>query len=171
MRAPTTRASSQMLAAIDRVERGVREEHRTGRGEAQSAFAGFDERLPGSPNAPRKAWRAAPGPAEDARAARHESGAGLQRFEVALQSRLEKLNETTERRLGEVRLTLEGRLKELQQDNAAKLEQMRQTVDEKLHATLEAAPRRIVPAGVGAARAGARAASARCRRWPPASAT
>jgi DNA recombination protein RmuC len=52
--------------------------------------------------------------------------------------RLEKLNETTERRLDAVRLTLEGRLQDLQKDNSAKLEQMRQTVDEKLQSTLEA---------------------------------
>ena len=130
---------AQMLAAIDRVERGVREEHRTGRGEAQSAFAGFDERLARFTERTQESLAAQrQALAEDARAARHESGAGLQRFEDALQSRLEKLNETTERRLGEVRLTLEGRLKELQQDNTAKLEQMRQTVDEKLQSTLEA---------------------------------
>jgi len=37
-----------------------------------------------------------------------------------------------------VRLTVETRLQALQADNEKKLEQMRQTVDEKLHATLEA---------------------------------
>ena len=129
----------QLLADIERVERGLREEHRAGRGEAQSAFSGFDARLVQFTERTELglgSLRQVLG--EDARAARHESGAGLQRFEAALQLRLEKLNETTERRLGEVRQTLEGRLKELQQDNAVKLEQMRQTVDEKLQSTLEA---------------------------------
>ncbi len=41
-------------------------------------------------------------------------------------------------RIVELRGMVEERLKELQTDNAAKLEAMRQTVDEKLHATLEA---------------------------------
>jgi DNA recombination protein RmuC len=129
----------QLLADIERVERGVREEHRAGRSEAQAAFAGFDQRLAQFTDKTQEGLTSLRQVlAEDARASRHESSAGLQRFEAALQSRLEKLNETTERRLGEVRQTLEARLKELQLDNAAKLEQMRQTVDEKLQSTLEA---------------------------------
>ena len=129
----------QLLSDIDRVERGVREEHRIGRGESQSAFAGFDQRLGQFTERTQEGLASLrQALAEDARASRNETGAGLQRFEAALQLRLEKLNETTERRLGEVRLTLEGRLSELQKDNAAKLEQMRQTVDEKLQSTLEA---------------------------------
>lgn len=127
-----------LRADIERVERGLREEQRAGRGETQTAFSGFDarlgqftERTDGGLATLRQNLT------DDARASRAESAASLQSFEKALQLRLEKLNETTERRLGEVRQTLEGRLKDIQADNAAKLEQMRQTVDEKLQATLE----------------------------------
>ncbi|MGD9946304.1 MAG: DNA recombination protein RmuC, partial [Burkholderiaceae bacterium] len=52
--------------------------------------------------------------------------------------RLEALRESTEIRLQAVRDTLERGLRELQRDNSAKLDEMRRTVDEKLHATLEA---------------------------------
>jgi DNA recombination protein RmuC len=58
----------------------------------------------------------------------------------------------------------------LQQGNEAKLEQMRATVDEKLQATLEARlgeSFRIVSERLEQVHRG----SARCRRWPPASAT
>jgi DNA recombination protein RmuC len=129
---------AQLVADLERVERSVREEHRTGRGEAQSAFTGFDQRLAGFTERTQDSLATLrQALAEDARAGRNESGAGLQRFETSLQARLDKLNETTDRRLEAVRLTLEGRLQDLQKDNAAKLEQMRQTVDEKLQATLE----------------------------------
>ena len=123
---------------LDRIERGQREEHRTGRAEQQQVLSGFDTRLgqfTERTEAGLQALRQNLG--DDARRAREESAQGQQRFGDGLQARLEKLTETTERRLGEVRLTLEGKLKDMQQDNAAKLEQMRQTVDEKLQATLE----------------------------------
>ncbi|HEY2346853.1 MAG TPA: DNA recombination protein RmuC [Xanthomonadaceae bacterium] len=123
---------------IERVERSLREELRGARGETQSALAAFESRLglfTERTDTGLGALRQNLG--NDARDARQEMAAILQRLESALQLRLEKLNETTERQLGEVRLTLEGRLKDIQQDNAAKLEQMRATVDEKLQATLE----------------------------------
>jgi DNA recombination protein RmuC len=130
---------AQLSTDLERIERGVREEHRVGRGESQAALGGFDQRLGQFTDRTQDTLVALrQGLSEDARAGRHEAGAGLQRFEQSLQARLEKLNETTDRRLAEVRLTLEGRLKELQQDNATQLEQMRQTVDEKLQSTLEA---------------------------------
>jgi DNA recombination protein RmuC len=46
--------------------------------------------------------------------------------------------EASERRLNDVKASVELRLTALQQGNELKLEQMRATVDEKLHATLEA---------------------------------
>ncbi len=129
---------TQLLADIERVERSVREEHRSGRGEAQVAFTGFDQRLGGFTERTQESLATLrQAMAEDARAGRSESNDTLKRFEATLQLRLEKLNETTERRLDAVRLTLEGRLQDLQKDNSAKLEQMRQTVDEKLQTTLE----------------------------------
>ena len=123
---------------LDRIERSLRDEHRTGRAEQQAALAGFDARLgqfTERTDAGLQALRQNLG--DDARRTREEAAQGQQRFGEGLQLRFEKLTETTERRLGEVRLTLEGKLKDMQLDNAAKLEQMRQTVDEKLQATLE----------------------------------
>lgn len=137
--AATEARFGQLLADLERVERSVREEHRTGRGEAQTAFTGFDQRLAGFTERTQESLGGLrQAMAEDARAGRSESNETLKRFEATLQARLEKLNETTERRLDAVRLTLEGRLQDLQKDNSAKLEQMRQTVDEKLQSTLEA---------------------------------
>ncbi len=127
-----------LRADVDRVERNLRDEHRAGRGESQAALAGFDARLGQFTERTETAVGALrQNLGDDARRAREEAAASLQRFGESLQGRLEKLNETTERRLGDVRQTLEGRLKDIQADNAAKLEQMRQTVDEKLQATLE----------------------------------
>ena len=123
---------------LDRIERSLRDEHRTGRAEQQAALAGFDARLgqfTERTDAGLQALRQNLG--DDARRTREEAAQGQQRFGEGLQLRFEKLTESTERRLGEVRLTLEGKLKDMQLDNAAKLEQMRQTVDEKLQATLE----------------------------------
>ncbi|MGL4767735.1 MAG: DNA recombination protein RmuC [Formosimonas sp.] len=57
---------------------------------------------------------------------------------VQLMQQLQLLNETTERRLSHMRDNIEQRLSSIEHKNEAKLEQMRQTVDEKLHATLEA---------------------------------
>lgn len=51
---------------------------------------------------------------------------------------LQQLNETTERRLNQMRENIELRLTSIEQNNAKKLDEMRNTVDEKLHATLEA---------------------------------
>ncbi|MEO8161949.1 MAG: DNA recombination protein RmuC, partial [Arenimonas sp.] len=130
---------ARVLAESERVERAVRDEHRAGRAETQLAFTGFDARLAQfTERTEQGLGNLRQGLGEDARNSRLESNAGLDRFEQALRLRLEKLDETTERKLAEVRTTLEGRLKELQADNSAKLEKMRETVDEKLQSTLEA---------------------------------
>jgi DNA recombination protein RmuC len=50
---------------------------------------------------------------------------------------LNKLIESNEKKLGELRSTVETKLAQIQTDNAAKLEEMRRTVDEKLQGTLE----------------------------------
>jgi DNA recombination protein RmuC len=50
---------------------------------------------------------------------------------------LNKLIESNEKKLGELRNTVEMKLAQIQTDNAAKLEEMRRTVDEKLQGTLE----------------------------------
>ncbi|MDQ2140056.1 DNA recombination protein RmuC [Alcaligenaceae bacterium A4P071] len=73
----------------------------------------------------------------DAQAGRTESAESLQRFAAQLSEQVQKLVETNDRRMAEIRQTVDQRLQALQTDNTAKLEEMRRTVDEKLHATLE----------------------------------
>ena len=73
-----------------------------------------------------------------AQASRESLDAALKRFSDTLGAQLRDMAEANERRLGEVKTSVEQRLTVLQQGNEAKLEQMRATVDEKLHATLEA---------------------------------
>jgi DNA recombination protein RmuC len=52
-------------------------------------------------------------------------------------SRLERLMESNEQRLGELRAAVEAKLQAIREDNAGRLEAMRQTVDEKLQGTLD----------------------------------
>ncbi|MYZ43444.1 DNA recombination protein RmuC [Achromobacter sp. KS-M25] len=73
----------------------------------------------------------------DAQAGRTESAESLARFAAQLSEQVQKLVETNDRRMAEIRQTVDQRLQALQTDNTAKLEEMRRTVDEKLHATLE----------------------------------
>ena len=73
-----------------------------------------------------------------AQASRESLDAAIKRFSDTLGAQLRDMAEANERRLGEVKTSVEQRLTVLQQGNEAKLEQMRATVDEKLHATLEA---------------------------------
>jgi DNA recombination protein RmuC len=75
---------------------------------------------------------------DDARKAREEGQASLQRFSEQLQASLKALTGDNEKRLAEVRGTLDAQLKALQTDNAAQLDKMREVVDEKLQKTLEA---------------------------------
>lgn len=86
---------------------------------------------------------------------RQEVEAALKRFEESLArsiqqlvdsqrqqlgqvaAQLKELQESNDKRLGEVRQTVEQKLTQLQEDNQRNLEQMRLTVDEKLQGTLE----------------------------------
>ena len=63
-----------------------------------------------------------------------ESLATATRAQIA---QADRVRESLDQRMGEVRVTVETKLGAIQQDNEKKLEQMRATVDEKLHATLE----------------------------------
>ncbi len=92
---------------------------------------------------------------ETARGDRAEQAQALERFGQglagqvgqlgALQARqfeafgqhLNRLTQSFDARVEQLRLTVETRLGAIQTENAAKLEEMRKTVDEKLHATLE----------------------------------
>ena len=62
----------------------------------------------------------------------------LKRFADTLTEQLRALAQSNDQRMAEVRQTVEQKLGAIQLDNEKKLEQMRATVDEKLHATLEA---------------------------------
>ena len=73
-----------------------------------------------------------------AQASRESQDMALKRFSDALGAQLRDMAEASERRLNDVKASVELRLTALQQGNELKLEQMRATVDEKLHATLEA---------------------------------
>ncbi|WP_409032413.1 DNA recombination protein RmuC [Janthinobacterium sp. CG_23.3] len=73
-----------------------------------------------------------------AQGGREEQSAGLARFGEAMNQALLHLTQSNAQRLLEVRATLESKIGDLQADNGARLEEMRKTVDEKLHATLEA---------------------------------
>jgi DNA recombination protein RmuC len=54
----------------------------------------------------------------------------------AIRAQVEKLTESNELRIGEVRRTVDERLKEIAASNARELQEMRATVDEKLQGTL-----------------------------------
>ncbi len=71
-------------------------------------------------------------------ATQQQTEAALRRFSDTLADQLQRLTEADQRRHAELRTAVELRLTLLQEGNEKKLEQMRQTVDEKLHATLEA---------------------------------
>ncbi len=73
-----------------------------------------------------------------AQGGREEQSASLARFGEAMNQALVNLTQSNAQRLLEVRATLESKIRDLQADNGARLEEMRKTVDEKLHATLEA---------------------------------
>jgi len=101
------------------LERALREEQRTGRGELREQIDALRATL-----------------LDEARRTRQEGAEQQHRFAEVQGMRLNELSARNEQRMGEMRATLEQQLQRLQQDNAAKLEQMRQTVDEKLHLTL-----------------------------------
>lgn len=71
-------------------------------------------------------------------ATQQQTEAALRRFSDTLAEQLQRLAEADQRRQAELRSAVEQRLALLQEGNEKKLEQMRLTVDEKLHATLEA---------------------------------
>jgi len=72
-----------------------------------------------------------------AREAREEQARALASFSQTISAQMGSIAGVQNQQAEILRVAVEQRLEKLQQDNAAKLEQMRQTVDEKLHATLE----------------------------------
>ncbi len=113
--------------ALERVERGVREESGAGREASAAAAARLRDEL-----------RAAQRDGAEATA----RGLGLfgERLDAlarGLEQRLGALGDATEKRLDALRATVDERLVAVQEESARRLEQMRQTVDEKLQGTLE----------------------------------
>jgi DNA recombination protein RmuC len=122
----------------ERLERALREEQRSGRGELAQSLEGFGTRLTQlTERTDRGMETLRTGLSEDARKSREESRTVQHQFGELLQQRLSTLTEQNEKRMGEMRGTLEAQIKSLQQDNAQQLEKMRATVDEKLQSTLE----------------------------------
>lgn len=110
----------ERLDALDRsaekTERGLREELRSGRGEAATEAQRQREEV----------------------SARLSDMARQQREALeGFGARLQQLTDSNAARQEALRKTLEQRLEGLQKENAEKLELMRQTVDEKLQGTLE----------------------------------
>ncbi|MDR7377898.1 DNA recombination protein RmuC [Rhodoferax ferrireducens] len=119
-------------AAMERLERELRESSRADRQELGGTLATFQRALVQQS-------------AEATRTQNTQIDALAQQLAVlqrslsdTLSTQLQALGESNARRMGEVRATLEAQLLQLQQSNAAKLDEMRQTVDEKLQNTLEA---------------------------------
>ncbi|RYF73392.1 MAG: DNA recombination protein RmuC, partial [Comamonadaceae bacterium] len=135
--APDTAALSAVVgAALDRTERGLRQEvadsARAGRQEGAQQLSTFQQAL------------LAQG-AEATRTQNAQIDAFAQQLALmqrtladTLNQQLSGLAESNARRMAEVRGTLEAQLAQLQASNATKLDEMRQVVDEKLQSTLEA---------------------------------
>ncbi len=114
-------------AALERIDRNVREENTRARSET----------------------------GQSAKALRDEVGQSLSRFNESVLNRLnegmklqqaqadaslqqlQRLTQSNEQRMDKLRETIDAKLKAIQDDNGLRLEEMRKTVDEKLHATLE----------------------------------
>jgi DNA recombination protein RmuC len=102
---------------VERLERSMQDELRHGRRETAEGLQRLTESLVQS--------QAVLGQAQ----AQHLEG---------FERQLATLRAGLDRRVEALRDAVDERLRAIQQDNAARLEQMRQTVDEKLHATLDA---------------------------------
>ncbi len=114
-------------AALERVERGLRQDLAAARQDA-SALARAD-RSEQAQSLDRLARTLA--------GQLNQLGTLQARQLEAFAQQLARLTQSNDQRFEQLRASLETRLTAMQSDNADKLEQMRQTVDEKLHATLE----------------------------------
>lgn len=111
----------------DRIERTVREENRSARGEAAGTFSRFQMEL--KDDLIRQESRSR----EDFKMLVESLGERMDKMALFLKEQ----NETVAKALKENTLTLETKLQNIREDNEKQLERMRVTVDEKLHNTLE----------------------------------
>jgi len=118
--APAEPDFSALQRQLETVERGLRDEsaRQTGalRQELNSALKGFNDSV-----------------------LQQMTGlGGLQRQHLdGFSAQINRLTESNEKKLDDLRTVVETKLAQIQTDNAGKLEEMRRTVDEKLEGTLE----------------------------------
>lgn len=111
----------------DRIERTVREENKSARGEAAGTFSRFQAEL--KDDLARQESRSR----EDFKMLVQSLGERMDKMALFLKEQ----NETVATALKENTLTLETKLQNIREDNEKQLERMRVTVDEKLQNTLE----------------------------------
>ena len=124
--------------SIEKLERGLREDLRTGRGEAAEEAQRQREATSADAGRQRELTAAEAQRQRDEVRAQLVEMARLQREALdGFGGRLQQLTDSNAKRLEALREALELRLAGLQKENSEKLELMRQTVDEKLQGTLE----------------------------------
>ncbi len=111
----------------ERIERTVREENRSARGEAAGTFSRFQTEL--KDDLIRQESRSR----EDFKMLAESLGERMDKMALFLKEQ----NEAVSKALKENTLTLETKLQHIREDNEKQLERMRVTVDEKLQNTLE----------------------------------
>ncbi|MBU8920771.1 MAG: DNA recombination protein RmuC [Bacteroidales bacterium] len=109
------------------LEKGVRDEFRQAREEAQRAAKDLREEVSGTQK----------NTTETMVRSIEAIGKGQKDNLENISKRIEELTRSNEDILGKLRGTIDDKLRELQESNEKKLEQMRETVDEKLQKTLE----------------------------------
>ncbi len=135
MRKPPESGRTEMLLAVDKLERELRHEvnesSRVARQELSASLAAFQASM-----------------VQQSGEAIRTQNTQIDAFSTqltllqktlgdTLNTQLQGLSESNARRLAEVRATLEVQLNQMQLTNSAKLDEMRKTVDEKLQTTLE----------------------------------
>ena len=134
--APSDPKLDQILATQERFERTQRAEQLDSQRQLRDELSGSSRALRLELSQADAEFRSAV--ARDAAAGRSESADSLARFTAGFTAQWQGLIQTNDQRMTELRAAVEQRLLALQTDNASKLDEMRRTVDEKLHATLEA---------------------------------
>lgn len=124
---PLQQPLDALAAGQERLERAVRDEFARNRDESAATARQSREELAGTIKA-----------FNDSTLKFLSSMSDNQRLQLeAFADRLNRLTESNQLKLDQLKAAVEEKLKHLQEDNAKRLEQMRVTVDEKLQGTLE----------------------------------
>lgn len=136
--AEVSAAVEPALRAVERVERGLRDDLTTGRKESAESAKLLREEVQQSIRAVGDSLARAQSDLRESLTSAFARSATAQRetFEV-FSRQLAALGEANEKRFEALRTTVDERLKLIQDDNAKKLDAMRATVEEKLQGTLE----------------------------------